>query len=163
MDSTAQVIQSCEIHYTLLSLCCFFVIYSYKMSSLSRYQWMSAGYRPLCECRMQQHCWQLHLQTLLPRFHSWKCDHLQWVLLASTITADYITMRNINLSQHAQMVTSGWWMVQSHQCRRAERRSATTMFMAASVMTPGTLLTQVWFADSWDLMHLKVVLIKHKF
>ena len=24
MDSTAQVIQSCEIHYTLLSLCCFF-------------------------------------------------------------------------------------------------------------------------------------------
>ena len=88
MDSTAQVIQSCEIHYTLLSLCCFFVIYSYKMTSFSRYQWMSARYRPLCECRMQQHCWQLHLQTLLPRFHSWKCDHLQWVLLASTITAE---------------------------------------------------------------------------
>ena len=50
------------------------------------------------------------------------------------------------LSQHAQMVTSGWWMVQSHQWGRAEWRSATTMFMAASVMTSGTLLTQVWCA-----------------
>ena len=31
------------------------------------------------------------------------------------------------------------------------------MSMAASVMTSGTLLTQVWCADSWDSMNQKVM------
>ena len=69
----------------------------------------------------------------------------------------YNTQCQLLPSQHAQMVTSDWWMVQSHQWGRAEWRSATTMFMAASVMTSGTLLMQVLCADSWASMNQKVM------
>ena len=40
MDSTVQVIQACVVHNSLpimLSLCCLSVIYSYRLTSVSRY------------------------------------------------------------------------------------------------------------------------------
>ena len=63
----------------------------------------------------------------------------------------------VYISQIAQMVTSGWWMAQSHQWGRAEWKSVTIILMAASVMTSGTLLMQVWCADSWDWTDHKVL------
>ena len=54
------------------------------------------------------------------------------------------------------MVTSGWWMVQSHQWGRAEWRSATTMFMVPYVMIAGTQLMLEWCVDNWVWTDQKV-------
>ena len=92
------------------------------------------------------------------------CDYLTkqqtWLTRNRLYTCSYATlgiMQSSVICQYAQMVTSGWWMGQSHQWGKAEWRSATTIPLAPFVMITGILLMLVWCAETWDSMNQKVM------
>ena len=89
----------------------------------------------------------------------WKGIRSIWLPVGGFGPFVYLNFWVCFLSQLAQMVTSGWWMVQSHQWGRAEWRSATTMLMVQCVMIAGTQLMLEWCVDNWGWTDQKVISI----